>query len=803
MKHPLFLKSIFSSLVMIFIKTVLSANTVLIIDFGGNYVDTVSGVNRLLRPGALLAADIVGEDDGGQPIDLHISYFEFSLTDPLSPSPKSENPDRFNYDTSVKSAVFYGGAASFFANNPDRRIPEAAAIVDHGWVGKTDVEFDEIGLRGGNRQQPANNQVFEDNLRHHATFLWKKDDFLNGAADETVVFNEDSQILLTVSRKWHGYDDARFVVLDGDQLYISEFTYTAPPELIRHFGLTKAVTFSLNPTETTWALYSPSGFDLAFDTNTPFAAHNFNDVQAAGFYIGKNDLEAELTWITFSDFEVKATITGTGKISGIVWGDVNNNSQRDPTEVGLADQTLFIDVNNDAIFDEAIDVAVKSDASGNYTFDRLLAGTYVIRELLPDGFTHSFPVGENFYSVNIESGSSIDNIDFGNSALPGEIHGKIWNDTNSNGVADLGEPGIPGIRVYLDINDNGNFDSDEPTAITQLGSPDGPVEETGIFVFDNVIHGDYVVRESIPEGLTQTFPQEGNHNITLMPAGIVESVNFGNQGNLESISGLFWLDVDENGVKDEAESVINDVEARLYRDNGDQNFDENLGDLFIGFALTENGQYTFSPLSPGVYWVIFNDISVKQKGFKELDSVHVQIAELSNQPLNDINFRFEALSLTSEILLLKPGWNLISLSFEPFDPAVETVFSMEKNGTSGDERETVFSGSIWKWANDGIVGRLEMVNSVHALTGYWLYLARDTEISIDVNGYLVQDTNIEVKSGWNVVGPEKNIGIPSHEKIDGPYWTWNGTTFISESILEKQKGYWIHATENITIDMGQ
>jgi subtilisin-like proprotein convertase family protein len=53
-----------------------------------------------------------------------------------------------------------------------------------------------------------------------------------------------------------------------------------------------------------------------------------------------------------------------------------------------------------------------------------------------------------------------ENVDFGNHHVPttGHISGSSWHDLDGDGVRDSGEPGLPGRNVYLDVNDNGNFD---------------------------------------------------------------------------------------------------------------------------------------------------------------------------------------------------------------------------------------------------------------------------------------------------------------------------------------------------------
>ena len=52
--------------------------------------------------------------------------------------------------------------------------------------------------------------------------------------------------------------------------------------------------------------------------------------------------------------------------------------------------------------------------------------------------------------------------------------GKVFVDTNGDGVQDNGELGIPGVTVYIDANNNGVFDAGEISTVTQAADPNNP-----------------------------------------------------------------------------------------------------------------------------------------------------------------------------------------------------------------------------------------------------------------------------------------------------------------------------------------
>lgn len=66
-------------------------------------------------------------------------------------------------------------------------------------------------------------------------------------------------------------------------------------------------------------------------------------------------------------------------------------------------------------------------------------------------------------------------------AIPAAIAGQVFEDWNGDGNLDAGDPGVEGIRVYVDTNDSGNFDLPNETTVTtasslglQFGDPPRP-----------------------------------------------------------------------------------------------------------------------------------------------------------------------------------------------------------------------------------------------------------------------------------------------------------------------------------------
>ena len=81
----------------------------------------------------------------------------------------------------------------------------------------------------------------------------------------------------------------------------------------------------------------------------------------------------------------------------------------------------------------------------------------------------------------------------------GEIHGVLFQDDNPNGIQEIRELGLSGRVVYLDMNDNGQYDSGEPLTVTSEG------DEAGAYSFFGVPPGKYRVAPLLTGGWEETF----------------------------------------------------------------------------------------------------------------------------------------------------------------------------------------------------------------------------------------------------------------------------------------------------------
>ncbi len=97
---------------------------------------------------------------------------------------------------------------------------------------------------------------------------------------------------------------------------------------------------------------------------------------------------------------------------------------------------------------------------------------------------------------------------FANTYRANEIHGVVFDDTNSNRSRDPWEHGRSGVSVYIDIDRDDVYDPTEPMSVTG---------DDGSYAFVGLTPGAYIVREHTGSTDPHTYPTTGGG--TLWPAG--------------------------------------------------------------------------------------------------------------------------------------------------------------------------------------------------------------------------------------------------------------------------------------------
>ncbi len=219
------------------------------------------------------------------------------------------------------------------------------------------------------------------------------------------------------------------------------------------------------------------------------------------------------------------------EIRGTVFLDVNGSATFDGTENGIAGWTVYLDLNNNGVFNTNEPSAL-SAANGTYLLRGIFGpGTFNVRPVIQATYRQTFPVASAAQSVTLATKTSIVNaVNFGVQEVPGEIHGRKWNDLNGDGVMDPGEPGIQGVVIYVDVNNDNKIALGEPAAVTdQFGN------YTILNVAPSVAPSTYFVREVYQPGFLQIFPDPlgtdlgANAGVIVTRGTVTPGINFGNR----------------------------------------------------------------------------------------------------------------------------------------------------------------------------------------------------------------------------------------------------------------------------------
>ena len=91
-------------------------------------------------------------------------------------------------------------------------------------------------------------------------------------------------------------------------------------------------------------------------------------------------------------YERTIVVNKKGEIHGSKWNDLNGDGVWDGDEPGLENWKIYLDENGNGQWDNGEPYEL-TGADGSYSFTGLIAGTYVIGEVLQDGWIQTYPGG--------------------------------------------------------------------------------------------------------------------------------------------------------------------------------------------------------------------------------------------------------------------------------------------------------------------------------------------------------------------------------------------------------------------------
>jgi len=305
-------------------------------------------------------------------------------------------------------------------------------------------------------------------------------------------------------------------------------------------------------------------------SNWSFTSKHFWDEEAAGTWtltVTDTVSGTSGTWNNWA-LNIYGTQQGQG-IYGTAFEDSNGSGNRDGGEPGLGGITVFLDSNNNGIFDSGEETSITT-ATGNYAFNDMPDGSYAVRAVAPSGLR---PTGASVYNFTLNSSTPIaTGANFG--FVNPKITGTVFTDVDDDGVFDAGEVGRSGVTVYLDANNNSTLDGGEASVVT---------DAQGAYALTGLADGNYNVRIVAPAATRQTAPATA-HNVNIAPASLASLNNHFGVTSAVRIAGAVYNDANGNGTQDGGENGIGG--ARVYLDtNNNGLFDNQNHDFAQNTAL--------------------------------------------------------------------------------------------------------------------------------------------------------------------------------------------------------------------------
>ncbi|HEA5931259.1 TPA: carboxypeptidase regulatory-like domain-containing protein, partial [Staphylococcus aureus] len=265
--------------------------------------------------------------------------------------------------------------------------------------------------------------------------------------------------------------------------------------------------------------------------------------------------------------------------------DVNTKELTDVTNQYL--QKITYGDNNSAVIDFGnADSAYVVMVNTKFQYTNSESPTLVQMATLSSTGNKSVSTGNALGFTNNQSGGAGQEVY--------KIGNYVWEDTNKNGVQELGEKGVGNVTVTV-------FDNNTNTKVGEAVT-----KEDGSYLIPNLPNGDYRVEFSnLPKGYEVTPSKQGN-NEELDSNGLSSVITVNGKDNLSADLGIYkpkynlgdyvWEDTNKNGIQDQGEKGISGVTVTLKDENGN---------VLKTVTTDADGKYKFTDLDNGNYKVEF------------------------------------------------------------------------------------------------------------------------------------------------------------------------------------------------------
>ncbi|HPQ21751.1 MAG TPA: SdrD B-like domain-containing protein, partial [Saprospiraceae bacterium] len=358
---------------------------------------------------------------------------------------------------------------------------------------------------------------------------------------------------------------------------------------------------------------------------------------------------------------------------------------------------------------------IDTDAYGNYNFDKVIPGNYFIKftELNSDWTFTTANVGNNdsidsdISGANGVGTSDVFSLDYnevkedvyGGILGFGDISSTVFFDANENGIFDLTEIGVKGVKVTL-------IDANNMEVSSKITSVDGK------FKFANIQAGIYHLKFEIDESYRFTTPNAGNnefldsdaipsnistgftHDFSMIIDDTVDEVSAGLILAKNTINGYVVNDLNRNNIKDASDAMMSLTKVSLFKSNGT---------LVTETMTNTDGYFEMNDVVVGDYYLLFEPFEgyvYSQAQFSGDDNVDFQVTGNKGLGTTDVfqltgqttTYTFNAGYIDARGTIQGMVWydknnNGIKESNESF-VANHTVKLYDEAGTLKDEKTT-------------------------------------------------------------------------------------------------------------------
>ena len=274
----------------------------------------------------------------------------------------------------------------------------------------------------------------------------------------------------------------------------------------------------------------------------------------------------------------------TASLGDYVWVDSNNDGQQNDGNTGLNGVTVKL-YTGAGVFVTSTVTATNAGNDGYYLFSNLVPGDYKVEFVKPSGYAFAKQdIGADgsdsdadtttglTVTTTLLSGENDLSWDAGLVQLA-SIGDRAWNDTDADGVQDVGETGKAGVTVEL-YACVGDLPAGAALATTLT-------DANGNYSFTGLLPGDYIVKFIAADGSVLSTANQGVDDAAdsdagaggftgcyeLSPGEYDDTADAGFY-QTASLGDYVWVDSNNDGQQNDGNTGLNGVTVKLYTGAG-------------------------------------------------------------------------------------------------------------------------------------------------------------------------------------------------------------------------------------------